>query len=81
MAKKHADVLTEDLLNQIHTSFVNKISANKDNATDLLLSIPAEWQIPRELVSRKLEELFSQQWISGVWENYIDLLKSSLIIE
>lgn len=76
MARKYADKLTEDLLNNIYTSFVNKVAYCKDNNT--LLSIPAEWLIPQELVSRKLEELFSQQWIDSVWDNFNDILQTSL---
>lgn len=79
MARKYADMLTEDLLNKIHTSFVSKVAYCKDNNT--LLSIPTEWLIPQELVSRKLDELFSPQWIDSVWENYTDILNNSITIE
>lgn len=79
MARKYADMLTEDLLNKIHASFVSKVAYCNDNNT--LLSIPTEWLIPQELVSRKLYELFSPQWIDSVWENYTDILNNSITIE
>ena len=43
----------------------------------LLAFIPTEWAVPTPKVENKLEELLSPSWITAVWENFIECLKSN----
>ena len=48
------------------------------NISEGLQQIPAEWNMPHEVVKRKVQELFKEEWIEGVWLNYIECLKESI---
>lgn len=38
--------------------------------------MPKEWAVPAVKIENKLEELFSQKWLSTTWENFVECLKS-----
>ncbi len=43
----------------------------------LLENMPKEWAVPNIKVDTKVEELFSPEWISTTWENFVECLKSN----
>lgn len=41
------------------------------------LQLPKEWNVPLSKVASKTDELLSAQWVSAVWSNFLECLKSN----
>lgn len=46
--------------------------------SNILDSIPIEWNIQKENVSEKQEQLFGHEWTENVWTNYIECINEAL---
>lgn len=40
--------------------------------------MPKAWNVPEEEIERKLNELFSQNWIDGISQNFMDCLRENI---
>ena len=40
--------------------------------------MPKEWKVPAETVKEKLSQLFDEQWIASVWDNFIECLNENI---
>ena len=45
--------------------------------TTLLANMPQEWAVPNAKVEKKVEELFSPEWIRTTWQNFVECLKTN----
>lgn len=41
-------------------------------------SLPEQWSLPKDVVKEKLQELFSEDWVESVWENFIENVKDNI---
>ncbi len=45
--------------------------------TILLANMPKEWAVPNVKTEKKVEELFSTEWIKTTWQNFVECLKAN----
>ena len=65
----------EKAVDQLEKDYAQCINRSKKQA-GLLAGIPKEWAVPSVKIENKLEELFSQKWLSTTWENFVECLKT-----
>lgn len=58
--------------------YLSSLRKCKMNIREGLLQIPSEWNMPHDVVERKVQELFKEEWTERVWLNFIDCLKESI---
>lgn len=66
--------LTE-AVERLEKDYLQCINRSKQQSR-LLTEMPQEWAVPAVKIENKLEELFSQKWLSDTWENFVECLKS-----
>ena len=44
----------------------------------LLQTIPKDWYVEVETVENKLSQLFEEQWIKSVWDNFVECLNENI---
>lgn len=66
--------LTE-AVERLKKDYTQCINRSKQKSS-LLTEMPQEWAVPSVKIENKLEELFSQKWLSATWENFVECLKS-----
>lgn len=49
-----------------------------ENADPMYMTIPREWNIRKDLISAKLEELMSDKWIDAIKMNFMDCLTENV---
>lgn len=49
-----------------------------ENADPMYMTIPREWNIRKDLISSKLEELMSDKWIDAIKMNFMDCLTENV---
>src|SRR5574344_376980 len=60
----------------IYSYYQNSIKKSKQQIDYLTEIIPSGWNINKDVVKDKLNQLLSAKWIDGVWINFNDCLKS-----
>lgn len=50
----------------------------KEKTSNILDIIPIEWNIQKEIVSKKIEQLFEQDWTENVWTNFVECINEVL---
>lgn len=83
-------ILSSDLFRVLSSSikgefpFVSRtafeeVVAKCGSAVDFIMSnLPQSWNVPVELLQRKLNQLFELEWLNGVWENYTEILNENM---
>jgi len=77
IAHQHTYLFTETFFSELHSRFIYNVRECQDQIDDIIRTIPQEWQIPQDIISSKLNELFTPQWLEGVWSNFLDIFHSS----
>ena len=44
----------------------------------IIEELPQEWNIPKETVKEKLQQLFDKNWTANVWNNFIECLNENV---
>lgn len=47
---------------------------------EIINHIPKEWNISADMVEKKINQLFTEEWEEGVWENFINCVTDNLEI-
>ena len=47
----------------------------------IIEELPQEWNIPKETVKEKLQQLFDKNWTANVWNNFIECLNENVKVE
>lgn len=45
---------------------------------NIIVNIPEQWKIPQSIIQSKLDELFTENWTTLVWENFVECLNENL---
>lgn len=54
------------------------IKQSQDGIATILENLPSDWNVPKDVVEWKLNQLLEADWISEVWDNFIDNLKDNI---
>lgn len=52
----------------------------KEKVFEIISQIPAEWNVPKEVIANKVNELFKRDWYERVWLNFMDCLSEKVNI-
>ncbi len=47
-------------------------------SSQILMSMPTDWNVPADVVGKKLGQLFDSEWIEGVWRNFTECLTENI---
>ena len=50
----------------------------KEKVSEIIDQIPAEWNVPKDVIANKLNELFKPDWYERVWLNFMDCLSEKV---
>ena len=50
----------------------------RENRNQIIDSIPIGWNIPKQNISKKIDELFQTHWIDEVWNNFMECLNDNI---
>jgi hypothetical protein len=54
------------------------LERSKSVVAEIIAEIPQEWNVPLEIVSEKLRQLFDEQWTEAVWDNFMECLNENI---
>ena len=58
--------------------YVVCLKRSKKQVKQIVEGLPKEWNVPVKVVEEKLQQLFDEQWIAGVWDNFVDCLNENI---
>ena len=58
--------------------FIDATDRCRENKNKIIDSIPSGWNIPKQNISQKVDELFQADWIDGVWKNFMECLTDNI---
>ena len=50
----------------------------RENRNQIIDSIPVGWNIPKQNILKKVDELFESNWIDEVWNNFMECLNDNI---
>ncbi len=65
-------------LNSLNDSLVKSVTSCKTVAPKILDSVPKTWSVDVQVFKNKLEELFTEDWITETWKTFNSITKSLL---
>ena len=71
------DRLKTSVFKYTYLSFLSFVSKCKKSTTEILNTIPKEWDVDYKLFENKLSELFSPTWLSDTWETYNTIINNA----
>ena len=66
------------IVDRLNNEFDICLGNSRGQTKTILEAIPKEWNIEAIVVENKLEQLFDKQWISDVWDNFMECLTENL---
>jgi hypothetical protein len=45
---------------------------------EVIENIPQEWNVPQTLIKDKINQLFDEKWLAGVWNNFIECFNENI---
>ncbi len=66
---------TQRVLSGMHIAYLSILSKCKKTVPVILDSIPQEWEVDKTAIERKLQELFSVEWINETLSNLKELVE------
>ena len=72
---KSAD--TQRLLSGMHNMYLRVVAKCKKTVPVIIDSIPPEWDVEKTTLERKLQELFTAEWINDTWFNFKGLVDNA----
>lgn len=67
-----------DKANGLFAYYNDCIKRSLEKEQVILECIPPEWNIHKDIVSEKMEQIFEQDWTEQVWMNFIECIKEVL---
>ncbi len=65
-------------LKRMKDEYMDNLNHCKGQIDKILMEIPSEWHIPLNIIKNKLKQLFEEQWITEVWDNFVECLNNQM---
>lgn len=65
-------IITNTFINNLSRYFKSCIKRSKQTSDVLLKQIPTQWNVPEQVVTEKVAQLFDSAWASSVWDNFLE---------
>ena len=66
------------IADRLKADYEECLERSKSVVAEIIAEIPQEWNVPLELVSEKLRQLFDKQWTEAVWDNFMECLNENI---
>lgn len=66
------------IANRMKTDYEGSLDRSEDIVAEIIAEMPQEWNVPTDVVSEKLHQLFDQQWTAAVWNNFMECLNENI---
>ncbi len=66
------------LTEQLNKEYENAIHRCKLIPIEIIEDIPQEWNVPLTIIKDKISQLFDEEWIIGVWNNFIECFNENI---
>ncbi|MBR1789365.1 MAG: hypothetical protein IJ762_09300 [Bacteroidaceae bacterium] len=68
----------EQMLDELKLSYAKNLKRCMPLRKQIVTDLPREWNVPTAVVFEKVDQLFDQSWIAGVWDNFMECLTENL---
>ena len=66
------------IADRLKADYEECLERSKSVVAEIITEIPQEWNVPLEIVSEKLRQLFDKQWTEAVWDNFMECLNENI---
>lgn len=66
------------IVNRLKIDYNDCIARSGLMTTEIVSEMPQEWKVSTETVEEKLAQLFDEQWIVTIWNNFINCLNENI---
>ena len=66
------------IADRLKADYEECLERSKSVVAEIIAEIPQEWNVPLEIVSEKLRQLFDKQWTEAVWDNFMECLNENI---
>jgi hypothetical protein len=62
----------------LKADYEESLNRSKSVVAEIIAEMPQEWNVPTGKTSEKLRQLFDEQWIVAVWDNFMECLNENI---
>ena len=74
-----ADLRTSLVIaDRLKADYEESLNRSKSVVAEIIAEMPQEWNVPTGKTSEKLRQLFDEQWIVAVWDNFMECLNENI---
>lgn len=66
------------LVKPLRAYYLVCINRSRHFSTKMINVIPKDWNVPSDVVEKKIRQLFEPEWVEGVWKSFIDCLTENI---
>lgn len=68
----------ENIVSELKKDYSLLINSSSRQTKLIIEEMPKEWNVPVIIVKDKMQQLFDEKWITGVWANFTECLNENL---
>ena len=78
LAKSKDRTTIDAIVFELKTAYTAYLKRSKRQVKQIVEGLPKEWGVPGKVVEEKLQQLFDEQWTTGVWDNFVECLNENI---
>ncbi len=71
----------KQFIERLNKEYENSIQQCRLICSDIIEYIPQEWNVPQTVIKDKINQLFDEKWLVGVWNNFIECFNDNIHYE
>ena len=77
LSKGQSPATIQAIVDDFRVGFDKALRQSVEQINQIVEEMPMEWNVPRNVVTEKLHQLFDERWKAETWENFIDCLNDN----
>jgi len=78
LTKGKDKTIIEAIVCEFKEMFTACLKRSQRQVKPIVEQLPKEWNVSGSVVEEKLQQLFDEQWITGVWNNFMECLNENI---
>lgn len=74
--KPHTSV--QAMVKPLRNYYMTCVNRSRQLFPQIVKTLPKDWNVPSDVVEKKMEQLFDSEWIEGVWQNFNECLTENI---
>lgn len=74
--KPHTSV--QAMVKPLKNYYMACVNRSRQLFPQIVKALPKDWNVPSDVVEKKMEQLFDSEWIEGVWRNFNECLTENI---